>query len=192
MSAAEHIPTDPFSTLGLPARFDLSPAQIERAYLTRIASAHPDRGGGAQRPAGVQGRNPPSRESGSAAEAGALNRARRTLLNDEARARALLALLDPAGGGDDRALPPGLLMEIMEIRERVQADLQADAAAARRTWGEWVAARRAEHRERVAGLFAARPPAPGEIRRELNAWRYVERLGEQLSPDYDPAREVQE
>jgi len=35
------------------------------------------------------------------------------------------------------------------------------------------------------------PPDPallGEIRTQLNAWRYIERLIEQLDPQYDPNR----
>ena len=43
---------------------------------------------------------------------------------------------------------------------------------------------------RLFDALGERPDAPAlaAIRRELNAWRYIERLIEQLDPDYDPAR----
>ena len=36
--------------------------------------------------------------------------------------------------------------------------------------------------------FVPAPEALREVRTRLNAWRYIERLIEQLDPDYDPAR----
>jgi hypothetical protein len=46
---------------------------------------------------------------------------------------------------------------------------------------------RGEYEGRVARLFAQGAETV-EIRRELNAWRYIERLIEQLDPNYDPGR----
>jgi DnaJ-domain-containing protein 1 len=164
------MPFDPFTTLGLPPRFDLGPAEVERAYLARVAAAHPDMRAGAD---------------DSSAD---LNRARRELKDPESRASALLSLLGGPAKEDDKSLPPGLLMEMMEAREELAAAVSAgarDDAAAER-WESWATARRAAHQAAVAELFAkiaalppadpAREPILRAVRVELNAWRYVERM----------------
>ena len=84
-------------------------------------------------------------------------------------------------------------MNIMETRQEIEADLANGPAGARDTWRAWAAERRREYAARVAGMFAGLGPEPPadrleEIRRELNAWRYIERLIEQLNPEYDPDR----
>jgi molecular chaperone HscB len=177
----QHPDADPFALLGLPRRFDLTDAQIEKAFLARLAGVHPDLAGD---------------EAG--ADAAALTGARAVLADPERRAGTLLALLGGPGPAVDRSLPDGFLMEIMELRERVESDL-ADAGPreeARDRWTRFAGDRRQAHIDRVARLFADAPPGgpPGgetlaEIRLELNAWRYTERLIEQLDPGYDPADE---
>jgi molecular chaperone HscB len=154
--------TDPFQVLGLPAKFDLTPASIERAYLTRIALLHPDLGEVDER------------------AAAALNDAKAELLDEERRAEALLAKLKGPGKSEDKSLPPGFLMEMMEIRETLESDLQSSPSEARVRWSAWVADRKAEHRAALTTMFAATPPPLGEIRKTLNQWRYVERLAEEL------------
>ncbi|MBL8759003.1 MAG: hypothetical protein JNK35_11295 [Phycisphaerae bacterium] len=169
---------DPFDTLGLPARFDLDRGAIEAAYLSRAAAAHPDRGG----TEGVD----------FEATIARLNAARGTLLDAEKRARALLARLTAGeakitpGGAEDRALPPGFLEAMMEARERMEAERGQPGSAER--WEAWAEARRAGHVKEVGRLLAeagARPVggravALAAVRRELNAWRYVERMLEQI------------
>lgn len=166
---------DPFAALGLPRRFDLADDRIEAAFLARLAGVHPD----------LAGEN-------AALDAAALTGARATLADPERRATALLALLGGPAAGDDRSLPDAFLMEIMELREQIESELASGGAAARERWTAFAEGRRREHTERVAALFAALtdPPADTDlraIRLELNAWRYTERLIEQLDPAYDPA-----
>lgn len=162
---------DPFDTLGLEARFDLSRAEIERAYLSRVASAHPDRGN-----------DVPS----TAAD---LNKARQTLLDAERRAGALLARLGGPSSSADTSLPDGFLMEIMEVRTAIEESLAGEAGE---DWEAWADERRAGHIARIGAMFeralAGDSGVLSEIRRELNAWRYIERLIEQLDPGYDPSR----
>jgi len=181
---------DAFTALGLPRRFDLSPAEIQHAYVAASVPAHPDRA-----------------EAGAPASAvelvaARLNAAKRTLEDPERRAVALLALLDGAGAASDRSLPEGFLMTMMELREA------AEASAARGGAGDRTpdviamdallnraGALRAGHVTRVAGLFASLlgPGGAGvegdqatrrgllsDLRRELNAWRYIERMLDQL------------
>lgn len=165
---------DPFDALGLPARFDLADEEIERAYLARIARAHPDRAGG------------------QTADSAALNRARTTLLDRERRGEALLRRLDGAEASADRSLPDGFLMEMMELRTEIDASIAARGDGARREWEAWAARRRDGHAASAGALFARAEAGDGsalrDLRRELNAWRYTERLIEQLDPDYDPSR----
>jgi len=169
---------DPFDVLGLPPGFRLDAPTLERAFLSRVARLHPDALGGGG-----------DDDGGLAAE---INEARAALANPERRANALLARLGGPGKEADRALPGGFLGHIMEVREEIERDLAASGPEARERWMDWAAARRDEYMARVDVLFAGAgdPPAGAslvEIRRELNAWRYLERLVEQLDPGYNPA-----
>ncbi len=82
----------------------------------------------------------------------------------------------------------------MAVEEAAES---GDAAGLAR-WRDWVAAERERYIERLGGLFAsvrevegaggvggvggASPPPENlaEIRRQLNAWRYIERMLEQI------------
>lgn len=168
--------TDPFATLGLPARFDLDPAAVDSAYLARAAAVHPDLAG-----------DDPTRAAEAARDAAALNQAKATLLDPEARARALLTLLAPQTTAADRDLPDGFLMDIMQTRMELEAAIADGDAQGLERWREWAGDQRRSYIDRLAGLFAAlqSPPADpdlAEIRRQLNAWRYIERMLEQI-PD---------
>lgn len=166
---------DPFEILGLPRRFDLNEQALHRAWLARCAAVHPDRA---------------ADESDDGEAAAELNRARATLADPERRANALLRLLGGPSKEENRSLPEGLLAEMLEVREEMETDLGAAGHEARRKWGAWADERKRAHIDRVGELF--RGPLNeeqfGAIRRELNAWRYIERMIEQLDPAYDPAR----
>jgi molecular chaperone HscB len=157
---------DAFETLGLPARFDLDAEMIQRAYLAGSGAVH-----------------------GDEAESARLNAARITLEDPEKRALLLLTRLSGPGKEADRSLPDGFLMEMMEVRERIEAD-RGDPGAMDR-WEDWGEAKRQGHIAAAGKLFEqAREerPTPGPqvlaaIRRELNAWRYIERMLEQLNQD---------
>lgn len=165
---------DPFSILGLPRRFDLDAAAVQRAYLARAAMAHPDltsvelAEGGAGAP-----------------DAAALNRAKAVLDDPEQRADALLTLLGGPTREADRTLPDGFLTEIMDIRERLDEAVASRDAAAAAELEAWAGRRRAAHVRAAGEMFAALPERPTPdalraIRRELNAWRYIERMLEQV------------
>lgn len=171
--------TDPFTTLGLPARYDLEPRAIERAYLERAARLHPDLVGGD--------------EDAAARAAAELNRAKRTLEHHERRAIALLEKLGGPSAAQDRSLPDGFLIEMLERREQIESALASSDRAQVQRWEAWAADERARYRRRVGEMFDSlgetpEPEALRAIRVQLNAWRYIERLIEQLDPDYDPAR----
>ena len=168
---------DPFATLGLPARFDLDEGVIRRAYLARVGAVHPDTG------------------EGAGEEASILNEARAVLSDPERRANALVARLGGPSKEADRSLPDGFLARMMAVREEVDADLARSGEAARRRWEGWAEEQRSEFERRVGAMFAGLGDPPSvdglrAIRTELNAWRYVERLIEQLDPQYDGLREA--
>lgn len=166
---------DPFALLGLPQRFDLDPGAIQQAYLAKAALAHPDMAGD---------------DEDIERHAAELNHARTVLSDPEQRARALLALLaQGAPVGDERTLPPGFLMEMMELRENLDSVRQDPAAVAAFT--QTIQTRRTAAIHRVGELLAKAQSATDaqraavlrSIQVELNAWRYLERLLEQAFQD---------
>ncbi len=164
---------DPFAVLGLERRFDLDTAAVDRSYLERSAALHPDMA--AQHAMAEMG----SEDDERIAE---LNRARQVLGDPEQRAVVLWKLW---GGIESKDMPAGFLMEMMEVREEIERAAGDKAAAAQ--WEHWAAERRREHLRNVGMQFAKLVPGAGtnvailkQIKMELNAWRYVERLIEQL------------
>lgn len=101
---------DPFTTMGLPARYDLDVDDLEARYRELSKVLHPDRH--AQKPA-----NERRLSLGKAVE---VNEAYRILKDDLARAAALLALRGHvAREGKEPAADPAFLMEVMELREEL-------------------------------------------------------------------------
>lgn len=167
-----------FETLGVPARFDLDEADLQKRFIRLSSEHHPDR------------YTDPLDQADAAERAAAVNEAYRLLRDPESRALTLLAVL--LGGetkAEDKELPPGFLMEVMEVRERME-EAQANHDAATLTEiGDWAKAQKAEQLSRIAALFkkatgeeaGARGATLREVRRSLNALRYFERMGEGLS-----------
>ncbi|MCK4871855.1 MAG: DnaJ domain-containing protein [Phycisphaerales bacterium] len=168
---------DPFALLKLPRRFDLPDDNIERAYLKLAASLHPDR------------LTDPSEQAQAARLAARVNDARRELRDAESRANVLLRLLGGPTSEQNNTLPDGFLMETMEAREAMEAARDDPAKLA--AWRTWVDQARTERLARIGELFAqtgddALPgQAARDIRIHLNALRYVERMIQQLDPEYD-------
>jgi curved DNA-binding protein CbpA len=163
---------DAFSVLGLEPSFDLTPAAIERAYLSRAATLHPDA-------------SDPAEAAEAARRMAALNDARKTLKDPELRARALLAArgMDEPG---DQSLPEGFLEEMLEVRMEIEGAVSSGDEGERARWVAWAEERRRGHIERTRAHFERTDAAA--VRTELNAWRYIERLIEQLDPGYDHQR----
>lgn len=173
--------TNPFSVLGLPMKFKIDAAIIERAYLGKLQSAHPDAGG------------PDGDGEHGGDDAAALNQARKSLLDPELRANALLDLIGGPGASACKDLPDGFLMEMMTRRQEIEEQIDEAGALARTNWESWAREERTEYTQDVQKLFeqcevGSEPEKRTQIRVLLNAWRYIERLIEQLDPDYNPAR----
>ncbi|MGV6814449.1 MAG: iron-sulfur cluster co-chaperone HscB C-terminal domain-containing protein [Phycisphaerales bacterium] len=183
---SHHAMTNPFAILNLPERFDLEPDQIERAYLMALRSAHPDAGGGDSAHESVH--NPGSEPQTDAAT---LNAARQILLDHEQRASALLRCQGGPSAGELKDLPDGFLMDIMTRRQEIEEAIAHDGDGARSTWETWANQERSAYIAQVNDLFsqsAQDTEILPQIRVVLNAWRYIERLIEQLDPAYDPAK----
>lgn len=176
------MPSNPFHILGLSPRFDLDEVALRRAYLARVSAIHPDL-------AGAEDAQASGHTDGQAASA-ELNHAREILANPETRASALLDILGGPSKESDKSLPPGFLMDIMETREAIETSLAGNQAE-RTRWLAWGTQQRESFTAQVRDQFtaAASSPTPDalrQIRTTLNAWRYIERLIEQLDPAYDP------
>jgi molecular chaperone HscB len=154
---------DAFDVLGLPAEFAVDAAAVNRAYLARSAALHPDLAAG---------------DESAPRKMAELNEAKRVVEDPERRANALLARLGGPSKEEDRSLPDGFLMEMMEVREQ----MEAEGTAERGKWEAWAKERRREAIEDVGAMFraAADEGMLGAIRRRLNAWRYIERMVEQI------------
>lgn len=172
----ESEPSDPFSLFGLPRRYAVDRAALTRAWLAESARRHPDRPGA-----------PPD----AAARLAEVNEAKRILDDPELRADALLRLLGGPAKERDKSLPEGFLAEMMELRQRIEEEVKTEGEPARERWRTWARERGRGHEERVAGLFESFEKSGDAallraVRQVLNAWRYVERLFEQLDPRQAP------
>ncbi|MBC7771581.1 MAG: DnaJ domain-containing protein [Pyrinomonadaceae bacterium] len=177
------MPHDAFDILGLSPRFDLPPGSLQSAYLALSAKLHPDTAA-------------PDIEA--ELQSAKLNEARRVLENPESRADLLLRRLGGPGKEQDKSLPHGFLAEMLEVREEIDAAIRSGDPDKIAPWDDWAGQRRKQHIAEVARLFSAvvaatanTEVAPGpdthaspdllkSIRAELNMWRYIERLVEQL------------
>lgn len=167
---------NPFETLGVACSYRIDREKVERAYRTRLATSHPDAVG-----------------ESTAIDPATLNQARTLLLDDEQRAVRLLDILGGPASSACKDLPDGFLMDMMMQRQEIEEAIESGGDAEREEWENWGIQQRRDYRERVADMFDQIDPEPRQddlraIRMELNAWRYIERLIEQLDPEYDPSR----
>ncbi len=163
---------DAFDLLGVEPRFDLDGADLRDRLLTLAAANHPDR------------HTDPFDQAEAADQLSRVNEAYRTLADPERRANALLARLGGPSKADDKSLPPGLLLEVMEVREELEQAVAAEDHAAIARLRKWATDQRAQRLDSVAKLFATATADPAAlvqaVRLELNAWRYFERMLDQM------------
>ncbi|UJR79837.1 Fe-S protein assembly co-chaperone HscB [Sandaracinus amylolyticus] len=156
--------TDPFRTLGLPARFDLDPQEIERRYRELQKALHPDRFVGAS----AQERRI------SLSKAVEVNEAYRTLRDDLARGRALLALRGH-DVKDGQPADPEFLMDVMERREALSEARSARDVEKARGLAERVRRENDRARQEITTLFE-REAEPARIADVLSKMRYYRRF----------------
>jgi molecular chaperone HscB len=136
----------PFDTLGLPARFDLEPAEIEARVRALQRELHPDRHAQAA----------PSARREALSRAVTVNEAYRRLRDEVTRAEELLRVRGRASAAEaSRGAPPGLLSEMMELREELAEARAARDAGTLERLASKVRAARDETRVALAAAFEA-------------------------------------
>jgi molecular chaperone HscB len=173
---------DAFAELGLPARYDLDPAELERAFFERSKELHPDRFAAA----------PAAERVAALSRARALNDAYALLKRDASRAEYLLAR-EGVTIGDNERIDPELVMALLEEREQLAEARQKGELREVERMAAAMRARRREALDRVKALFAELPGASGEARaaqlaqlkRQLILLRYVARYLEECDAALD-------
>lgn len=170
---------DFFERLGLPRRFSVDDAELERQYLARSRAAHPDyfeSAGTADRRASLE-------------TSAALNEAYAVLRDPFRRAEHLLQLEGGPTAADLKDMPAAFLEEMLELRMEIEGIKQEPASSAFATMDRQLASRRAALLGEVGARFEHRPDGPAratvlrDIRRLLNAAKYVQGLLRDLHAD---------
>jgi molecular chaperone HscB len=157
---------DLFERLGLPRRFSVDPAAVEREYLARSRRTHPDYHAAADA----------AGQKASLEDTAALNEAYVTLTDPFRRAEYLLRLLN---GPTDKTQDQAFLTEMMETRERIEEI---------RTAGGSVADMDRDLRARLCSIatgFEAKFEKGdlAGVRKDLNASKTVQSLLRDLTPE---------
>ncbi|MFL5341155.1 MAG: Fe-S protein assembly co-chaperone HscB [Gemmataceae bacterium] len=169
-----------FERLGLPRRFSLDAAEVERQYLAGSRDVHPD-----------------FHQLGSTAEQSAsleltarLNEAYAVLRDPFKRAEYLLTLEGGPTASEQKEMPAEFLEEVLELRMEIEElKEQSPGSPARAAMEKRISQRREAMLAEVAGDFA-KLEAGGDktgllrtIRRRLNALKYVQNLLRDLKAD---------
>jgi DnaJ-domain-containing protein 1 len=162
---------DPFQILGLPARFDLDPKELEEQHRLKSLIAHPDR---------LRGRGASERRQ-ALSLAMNINEAHRTLRDPIARALALLEVRGHLRAElPEKPLDPEYLMLTLERRERLrdarlEKNEQQVSELVRAVLAEKARALDALHETfNVPGQLSE--AALGKVDRALSELRYAERF----------------
>jgi len=171
---------DAFAQLGLSPRYDVDPAELERAFFERSKELHPDRFASA----------PAAERVAALSRARALNDAYALLRRDASRAEYLLAR-EGVTIGDNERIDPDLVMALLEEREQLAALRQQGELREVERMAAAMRARRREALERVKALFAGvegsadRAEQLAQIKRQLILLRYVDRYLEECDAALD-------
>ena len=164
----------PFDILGIDARFEIDPAEIRRLVVRRAARLHPDRA------------SDPVSAAEQARELALVNEASGILLDDIARAELLVSMHGGPGPSEDRTLPEGFLESILATRMELEEVVASGDEEGRGRLAAWARTEWAERRAAVASILDRKAPPTADdllaVRRELNRWRYSQRMIEQLEP----------
>jgi len=163
---------DHFERLGLPRRFDLEPAALERAYLAHSREVHPDfhqLGGSSQQRASLEA-------------ASAVNEAYATLRDPFRRAEYLLQREGGPSAAELKEMPAAFLEEMLDLRMVIEELKEGGPDAPELVRMEdQLEARRGGLLARVGETFgrlstADRAAGLKEVRQLLNAIKYIQGL----------------
>ena len=174
-----------FELLGLPRRFAVDAAEVEKTYLQRSREVHPD----------FHQLGTASEQRASLEMTAALNQAYSTLRDPFRRAEYLLELEGGPSAAEYREMTAHFLEEMLELRMQIEELRQAGGGASpeldaleqqlrqrRETFLRDVGGRFAEHEALPAG-DPRRAPLLRQVRELLNAARYVQGLLRDLRSD---------
>jgi molecular chaperone HscB len=159
-----------FERLGLPRRFRLDPAELERNYLAKSREVHPDFTG--NDPAGLR-------------ESAALNDAYSTLRDPFRRAEHLLTVEGGPAASDVRQMPAEFLEEMLEVRMRIEEvkEIRDPDRSERLNMEVALVHRRDRLLEEAAKQFEQLESTKGDragiltaIRQTLNATKFIQGL----------------
>lgn len=164
---------DPFEILGVPWRFDLDESALRSRFLQASAQMHPDRF------------PDPIEQAEAVEQMSRLTDAYRVLSDPESRARALLRLSGMDDEADKDKLPPDLLMQVMEVREEMEAAIESGDREELDRLRVWASGQREQYVNQLGRLLEGYidAKAAAETRVQLNALRYMERMLEQMPGD---------
>ena len=162
---------DPFAIFGIEPRFEQDGETLRKRLLKLSRRLHPDFFGEDAEQRALAERN-----------SAALNDAYAQLSNDFARASLLVATRGGPDSNTERQMPQAFLMEVMEWNETLEEARESpveDTAARVDALAEELTEARGQAMGR-AGALLDDGGDPAEMRRQLNAVRYVDRALEQI------------
>ena len=159
--------SDHFTRLGLPRRFAIDAAELERQYLARSRAVHPDFHAG----------GPTADLAASMELSAALNEAYTALRDPFARAEYLMALEGGPTAAEQKQMPAASLMEMIEAREQVE-EAKSGNNACESQRSELLTGFQSRYDDLLADVAAlfAKPGSHSAIRERLNAAKYVKGL----------------
>lgn len=162
----EKKPMNHFDRLGLPRRFSVDRAELERAYLARSREIHPDR-----HQLGSQ-----AEQSASVELSAALNESYQTLKDPYKRAEYILTLAGAPTAAETRDMDLAFLDEMLELRMEI-GSLKPDSSETD-AMDEQLSSRMENMLQKVGEFLDAPPTAENllKARRELNSVKYVSNL----------------
>lgn len=169
---------NPFEILGLPVSFDVDASQLQRKLAQLAAEHHPDRF------------VDPLDQADAADRLSAINQAHRQIRDPLSRAQVMLKLLGKGVTLDEKALPPTLLMEMMEIREEMEEAIASSDQPTLDRLRQWASDQQTEHLQQLSSLLSQAQTTDGpeqarliqQAQIELNTLRYFARMLEQMPP----------
>src|SRR5439155_21624037 len=167
------MPETHFERLGLPARFDVDPAEVERHYLARSRALHPD----------FHGQATAAEQRASLEMTAALNEAYAVLRDPFRRAEYLLTLYGRPSAAEVKEMAPAFLEEMLDLRLEIEELREAGGADSpgRLDMEARLNRRNAVMRDELSKHFARlaataeaqRRPVLLDVRRTLNAAKYI-------------------
>ncbi len=172
MAVESRSSSDAFELLGLPARFDLDAAVIERAFFDRSKDLHPDRFASA----------PAAERVAALSKSRALNDAYAVLKKPVGRAEYLLERHGVTIGDNER-LDPAQIMAVMEAREELAEARRGDDRPKLEQLQTAMQARRSLALGTLQNLFATNDMAG--VKSVLISLRYIDRYLEECDAALD-------